>query len=116
MVALFGLVLFPSQLGSISFVVLPLVSTLPHSISFIPSFLSKTIWYFSLCRLTSSGRLGCYENLLQLWLCSHLSVIFRAQPARFLRKNRVKFIVALDLPFTCGHRWLVVVSVWLRSH
>ena len=39
-------------------------------------------------------------HLLQLWFCSHLNVIFRVEPAGFLRKNRVKIIVALDLPFT----------------
>ena len=38
-------------------------------------------------------------HLLQLWFCSHLSVISRAQSVGFLRKNRVKIIVALDLPF-----------------
>ena len=43
MVAFFGSVLFHSQSVSISFVVLPLVSTLPHSISFIPSPFSETI-------------------------------------------------------------------------
>ena len=90
MVAFFGSVLFPFQLGSISFVVLPLVSTLPHSTSFIPSILSETIWSFSLCREIGSGRLGCCVRLLQLWFCSHLSVISRAQPVGFLRKNRVK--------------------------
>ena len=34
MVAFFSLVLFPSQAGSISFIVLALVSTLPHRTSF----------------------------------------------------------------------------------
>lgn len=50
MVAFFGIVLFPSQSCSISFAILPLVSTLPHSTSFIPFFLSKTIRSLSLCR------------------------------------------------------------------
>ena len=45
------------------------------------------------------GRLGCCVHLLQLWFYSHLSVIFRAQSVRFLRKNRIKITVALDLPF-----------------
>ena len=53
-------------------------------------------------------------HLLQLWFCSHLSVIYRAQPTGFLRKNRVKIIVALDLPFigdTPGWlRYLYVLS------
>ena len=100
MVVFFGLVLFPSQSGSISFAVLPLVSTLPLSTSFIPSLLSKTIRSLSLYSKTGSGRLGCCEHLLQLWFYSHLSVIFRAQPTGFLRKNIVKITVALDLPFT----------------
>ena len=39
-------------------------------------------------------------HLLQLWLYSHLSVISRAQPAGFLRKNKVKITRAFDLPFT----------------
>ena len=58
MVAFFGSMLFLSQLGSINFIVLPLVSTLPHSNSFIPSLLSETIRSLSLCHETSSGRLG----------------------------------------------------------
>ena len=99
MVAFFDTVLFPSQSCSISFSVLPLVSTLPYSTSFIPSLLSKTIRSLSLCREMGSGRLGCCVHLLQLWFCSHLNVIFRAQPVGFFRKNRVKLTVALDLPF-----------------
>ena len=47
-----------------------------------------------------SGRLGCYVHLLQLWFCSHLSVISLAQPMGFLRKNRAKITIVLDLPFT----------------
>ena len=78
MVAFFGSVLFPFPLGSISFVVLHLVSTLPHSTSFIPSILFETIWALSLYRETGSDRLGYYVHLLQLWFCSHLSVISRA--------------------------------------
>ena len=62
--AFFGLVLFPLQLGSISFVVLPLVSTLPHSTSFVPSILFESIWSLSLCCEIGSGRLGCCVHLL----------------------------------------------------
>ena len=76
----FGTMLFPSRSGSISFVVLPLVSTLPHSTSFIPALLSKTVRSISLCCETGSGRLGCCVHLLQLWFCSHLSVIARVKP------------------------------------
>ena len=64
--------------GSISFAVLPLVSTLPYSTSFIPFILSKTIRSLSLCLETGSGRLGYCVHLLQLWFCSHLSVISMA--------------------------------------
>ena len=96
----FNTVLFPSQSGSISFVVLPLVSTLPHSTSFIPALLSKTVRSISLCCETGNGRLGCCVHLLQLWFCSHLSVIARVKPMGFLRRNKVKLTVALDLPFT----------------
>ena len=56
MVAFFGSMLFPSQPGSISFQVLPLVSTLPHSTSFVPSLLSETIRSLSLCREMGSGK------------------------------------------------------------
>ena len=84
------------------------MSTLPLNTFFIPSFLSETIWSLSLCHETGSSRLGCCVHLLQLWFCSHLNVIFRAEPAGFLRKNRVKIIVALDLPFTRD------TSGWLR--
>ena len=59
MVAFFGSMLFPFQLGSISFVALPLVSTLPHNTSFIPSLIFKTIRSLSLCRETGSRKLGC---------------------------------------------------------
>jgi len=64
MVAFFDLVLFPSQSGSINFVVLHLVSTLPHNTSFIPFLLFETIQSLSLCREMGSGRLGCYVHLL----------------------------------------------------
>ena len=90
----------PSQSGSINFVVLPLVSTLSYSTSFIPTLLFETIRSLSLCRETGSSRLGYCVLLLQLWFYSHLSVISKVQPTRFLRKNRVKITVALDLPFT----------------
>jgi len=43
LVAFFGVVLFPSSLGAVSFSILPLVSALPHGISFIPALLSETI-------------------------------------------------------------------------
>ena len=88
--AFFGSMLVLSQSGSINFSVLPLVSTLPHSTSFIPYLFSETIRSLSLCCETSSSRLGCCVHLLQLWFCSHLSVVSIAQPTRFLRKNRVK--------------------------
>ena len=108
MVAFFGSVLFPSQSGSISFAILPLVSTLPYSTSFIPSLLFKTIRSLSLCCEMGSGRLSCCVHLLQLWFCSHLCVISRAQLAGFLRRNRVTIIVALYLLFTRG------TTTWLR--
>ena len=82
-----------------AFVVLPLVSTLPHSTSFVPTLLSKIVRSLSLCRETGSGRLGCCVHLLQLWFCSHLSMIARLKPMGFLRRNKVKLTVALDLPF-----------------
>ena len=47
-----------------AFVVLPLVSTLPHSTSFVPTLLSKIVRSLSLCRETGSGRLGCCVHLL----------------------------------------------------
>ena len=64
MVAFFGSMLFPSQSSFISFAVLPLLCTMLHSISFIPSLFSKTIRSFSLCRETGTGRLGCCVHLL----------------------------------------------------
>ena len=64
MVAIFGLMLFHSQLGSINFVVLPLMSTLPYSISFILSLLSETVRSLSLCGEMGSGRLGYCVHLL----------------------------------------------------
>lgn len=100
MVAFFGLVPFLSQSGSISLTDLPRVSTLPHSTSFIPFLLSEIIQSLSLFRDMGIGRLGCCVHLLQHWFYSDLSVIYRAQLIGFLRKNRVKLIVALDYPFT----------------
>ena len=108
MVAFFGSVLFPSQSGSISFAVLPLVSTLPHNTSFIPFLLSKANQSLSLCHEMGSVWLSYCVHLLQLWFCSHLCVISRAQLARFLRRNRLTITVALDLPFTRG------TTAWLR--
>ena len=64
LVAFFGAVLFPSSTGAVSFVVLPLVSALPHGTSFIPALLSETIRSLSLCQETGRGRLGCYVHLL----------------------------------------------------
>lgn len=55
-----------------------------------------------------SGRLGYCVHMLQLWFCSHLSVIFRVQRMGFLGRNRVKIIIALDLSFTRD------ITTWLR--
>ena len=69
----FGAVLFPSPSGVVSFVVLPLMSALPHGISFIalphdvffiPSIFSKTIRSLSFCQETSKGRLDYCVHLL----------------------------------------------------
>ena len=38
--------------------------------------------------------------MLQLWFCSHLSVIARDQPMGFVDRNRVWATVALDFPFS----------------
>ena len=100
LVAFFGAVLFPSSSEAVSFDVLPLVSALPHGTSFIPTLLSKTIRSLSLCRETDRGRLGYCVHLLQLWFCSHLSVISRDQSMGFLSRNRVWATVALDFPFS----------------
>ena len=100
MIASFSLMLFPSQLGSTRFTVFPLVSTFPHSTSFIPSLISKTIQSISLCREVRSGRLYCV-NMLQLWFYSHMSLFSRVEPVGFLRKNRVKITIAIDLPLMC---------------
>ena len=77
LVAFFGAVLFPSSSRVVSFVVLPLVSTLPHGISFIPTLLSEMIRSLSLCQETGRGRLGCCVHMLQLRFYSHLSFIAR---------------------------------------
>ena len=97
MIAFFSLMQFLSQSGSISFTVLPLVSTLPHNTSFITSLLSETIRSLSLCQEAGSGRLHYCVHMLQLWFCSHMSLFPRVEPVRFLRKNRVKITVAIDL-------------------
>jgi len=99
-VAFFGTVIFPSSSRAISFVVLPLVSALPHSTSFILALLSETIRSLSLCREADRGRLGYYVHMLQLWFCSHLSVIYKDQPIGFVSRNRVRATIALDLPFS----------------
>lgn len=96
-IAFFSFILFPSQLGSISFTILPLVSTLPYSTSFISSLISETIQSFSLCQEVGSGRHCCYVHMLQLWFSSHISAISRARPVGFLRKSRIKITVAIDL-------------------
>jgi len=77
-----------------------MVSTLPHSTSFILSLLFETIQSLSLCHEMGSGRLRCCVHLLQLWFCSHMSAISRTQPMGFLKRNKVKITVALNLPFT----------------
>ena len=100
LVAFFGAVLFPSSSGAVNFVVLPLVSALPHGTSFIHAQLFETIRSLSLCRETGKGRLGCCVHLLQLWFCSHLSVIAKDQPEGFAIKSRVRAIVVLNLPFS----------------
>ena len=66
LVAFFSMVLFPSPLGAIIFLVLPLVSVLPHGFSFILGLLSETIRSLSLCREIGRGRLGYYIHMLQL--------------------------------------------------
>ena len=87
--AFFGAVLFPSPSGAVSFSVLPLVSVLPHGYSFTLALLSETIRSLSLCRETSRDRLGYCIHMLQLWFCSHLSIITKDQPMGFVGKNRI---------------------------
>ena len=87
--ALFGAMLFPSSLRVVNFAILPLVSALPHGISFIPSLLSKTIKSLSLCRETGRGKLGYCVHVLQLWFCSHLNLIVRDQPMSFVSRSRI---------------------------
>ena len=106
--AFFGMALFPSPLGAISFVVLPLVSVLLHGTSFITALLSETIRSLSLCREASRGRLGCCVHMLQLWFCSHLNVIARDQPIGFISRNRNLATVVLALPFSGD------TECWLR--
>ena len=91
LVAFFGVVLFASSSGAVSFAILALVSVLPHGTSFIPALLSETIRSLSLCRETGRGWLGCF--------CSHLSVIARDQPEGFASRSRVRATVVFDLPF-----------------
>lgn len=98
--AFFGAVLFPSLSGVVSFVVLLLVSALPHDTSFIPAILSETIRSLSLCRETGRGRLGFCIRLFQLWFCSHLSFIIRDQPEGFASRSIVWATIVLDLPFS----------------
>ena len=49
LVAFFGVVLFPSSSGVVSFVVLSLMSAVPHGTSFIPTLLFEMIRSLSLC-------------------------------------------------------------------
>ena len=84
------------------------MSALPHGTSFILALLSETIRSLSLCRETGKGRLGCCVHMLQLWFCSHLSVIARDQPVGFMNRNRVRATVVLDLPFSRD------IEGWLR--
>ena len=100
LVAFFGALLFSSPSGVVNFAVLPLVKALPHGASFIPTLLFETIRSLSLCRETGRGRLGCCVHLLQLWFCSHLSVIAKDQPEGFAIKSRVRATVVLNLPFS----------------
>ena len=83
---------YSSSLGDVNFAVLSLVSALPHGIYFIPALLSKTIRSLSLCRETGRGRLGCCVHLLQLWFCSHLSVIARDQPVGFVSRMESRLL------------------------
>ena len=97
--AFFGTVLFLLPSGAVSFAVLPLVSALPHGTSFIPALLSETIRSLSLCQEAGRGRPCYYVHMLQLWFCSHLSVITRDQPMGFVRRNRIRAPIVLDFPF-----------------
>ena len=62
--AFFGVVLFLSPLGAISFAVLSLVSALLHGIYFIFALLSEIIRSLSLCQETGRGRLGYCVHML----------------------------------------------------
>ena len=64
LVAFFGVVLFLSPLGTVSFSVLLLAISLPHGTFFIPVLLSKTIRSLSSCWETGRGRLGCCIHML----------------------------------------------------
>ena len=108
LVAFFGTVLFLSLLGAFSFAVFPLISALPHGISFVPTLLFETNRSLSLCQETSRSRLGCCVHLLQLWFCSRLSVIARDQPKGFAIRSRVQATIVLDLPFSGD------IEGWLR--
>ena len=75
-------------------------NTLPNNISFIPTFLFETVRsFFFVCRVVGRGRLRFYVHMLQLWFCSHMSVFFRDQAIVFMKRNRVKITVSIDLPF-----------------
>ena len=77
LVAFFSAVLFPSLSRAISFAILPLMSTLPHGTSFIPTLLFKMMRFLSLCQGNNRGRLGYCVHLLQLRFYSYLSVFAR---------------------------------------
>ena len=98
--AIFGAMLFPSPSRAISFSILPLVSVLPHGTSFIHALLSETVRSLSLCQKTGKGKLGCCVHILQLWFCSHLSVIARDQLIGFMSRNKVRTTISLDPPFS----------------
>ena len=65
-------------------------------LSFLLYFLRPLGPYLCVGRLVGVG-LGCCVHMLQLWFCSHLSVISKEQP---VGRNRVRDTVALDLPFS----------------
>jgi len=52
------------------------------------------------CRENGRGRLGYCVHMLQLWSCSHLSVISRDQLMAFMDRNRIRANVFLDLSFS----------------
>ena len=73
----------------------------------MPSSTLRLLLFLSLCSEKGRGRLRCCVHILQLWFCSHLNVISKVQPIEFMRRNRVKIIVALNLSFTRD------ITIWL---